>query len=167
MKTFLSLTFLVLTTFLVRAHDYHFAFAEVAYNTSTQTVQTTIIVSTHDFEHSMYEEGVDIGHLENCQGNKLLEISISDELLAHFTIQMGEQNCVFRLMGFEVLNSGMTHFYFESERIDWADNATVTFDLMMDHNPEQQNKLTWIVESKKISIPFLYNERKQHVILKQ
>ena len=164
MKTFLRLACFLLTVFSVSAHEYHFAFAESEYNTETQTIQTTITVSTHDFEHTLIDQGMDIGHLESYHGHKLMELALADELLAHFTMQLGDQSCGFKLLGYEVLNSGMTHFYFESEPLTFHPEITVRFDLMMDANPEQQNKLTFIYRDQKKTVPFLFNNRTQQII---
>ena len=161
MKKFLSLVFSLLTVLIANAHEYHFAFAEAEYNLESKTVQATVTVSTHDFEHTLIDLGMDIQHLESYRGNTLMEIAISDQILEHFTIQVGQEQCRFRLAGYEVLHSGMTNFYFESEPLPFSPEVHVRFDLMMDANPEQQNKLTFIYGSQKRTVPFLFNERQQ------
>lgn len=147
------------------AHQYHFAFAEAEYNWETSRIEASVSVSTHDFEHELSETGMQVNHLESYANDKMMQLSLSDKVLENFKIQMGAVACEFRFIGYEVLNSGMTYFYFESQIIPFDNNLIVQFDLMMNHNKEQQNKLSFINNSEKISVSFLQNERTQKIKL--
>lgn len=165
MKILLSHIFVLALSAFTFAHEYHFAFAEVAYNSTTKTVQATISLSAHDFEHDLFENGTSINHLESYVGNKLMELSLSQEILKHFKMQLGNETCVFTIIGFEVLNTGIANFYFESQVMELQPTVDVLFDLMMDGNSKQQNKLTFITPFEKLTAEFLFNARTQQLTL--
>ena len=159
MKNYIILLISFLAVFSSNAHEYHFAFAEVEYNWQSNKIEASISVSTHDFEHELSEAGMTINHLEAYANDKLMQISISDKVLENFKVSSGAIECEFEFIGYEVLNSGMTYFYFESQVIELMSPITFQFDLMMDKNEEQQNKLIFINKSEKTAIAFLRNER--------
>lgn len=161
MKLFSLLSLILMLGLNSQAHEYHFAFAEAEYNWHTNTIQVTISVSSHDFEHTLSEDGMTINHLESYSNDKMMQLSLSDKVLEHFKIDMGENHCLFAFQGFEVLNTGMTNFYYESQPIKFQSEITAVFDIMIDHNKEQQNKLTFINSKEKVTVAFMYNQMKQ------
>jgi len=165
MKLLLSHIFVIAFSAFTIAHEYHFAFAEASYNVNTKTMQVTVSISAHDFEHDLFESGTSIEHLESYVGNQLMEQSLSQEILKHFKMKIGNEDCVFNIAGFEVLNTGIANFYFESQVIEFQSSIEVFFDLMMDRNSKQQNKLTFITPLEKLTTEFLFNARIQHFTL--
>lgn len=164
----MKFSLLIITFFSVAssfAHQYHFAFAEAEYNWETSRIEASVSVSTHDFEHELTETGMQVNHLETYANDKMMQLALSDKVLENFKIQMGQVECEFRFIGFEVLNSGMTYFYFESQPIEFNVELIFQFDTMMDHNKDQQNKLTFINHTDKISVSFLQNGRIQNIKL--
>lgn len=162
MKLFTLLSFIFLLGFTnLQAHEYHFAFAEAEYNWQTNTIQVTISVSSHDFEHTLSEQGMAVNHLESYSNDKMMQLSLSDEVLKHFKIDMGKDHCLFAFQGFEVLNTGMTNFYYESQPIQFQSEIKAVFDIMIDYNQEQQNKLTFINDKEKVTVAFLFNQKQQ------
>lgn len=149
---------LISLTYSAKAHEYHFAFAEAEYNTETKTVQATISVSTRDFEHALSHEGITIQALEKYADNELMQFSLAQRILEHFKMSIGNTNCSFNYIGYEVLTNGNTNFYFESQEIEATNEISVVFDLMMEHNPKQQNKLNFIYLTEKRAIEFLPND---------
>lgn len=145
----------------IQAHEYHFAFAEAEYSWQSNTIQVSISLSTNDFEHTLTDEGMEINHLESYSKDKMMQLSLSDKVLEHFKINMGETHCLFAFIGFEVLNTGITNFYYESQPIEFEPKITAVFDLMIQSNHEQQNKLTFINGKEKITVPFIFNQTKQ------
>ncbi len=161
MKLFTLLILFASTGFNIQAHEYHFAFAEAEYNWQSNTIQVTISVSTHDFEHTLSENGMTVNHLESYADDKLMQLSLSDEVLKHFKINMGDKHCLFAFLGYEVLNTGMTNFYYESQPLTFSQDVTAVFDIMIENNKEQQNKLTFINDKEKITVPFMFNALSQ------
>jgi len=165
MKFFLSSFIILASCFTLSGHEYHFAFAEAAFNAQTETIQATITFSTRDFEHSLEHDGMSIEPLEKYENDKMMQLFLADELLKHFQMYVGEKQCQFGYVGYEVLNNGTTNFYFESQKIEITSDINVHFDLMMDHNPKQQNKLNFIYLTKNKSIEFLSNQPTQVIKL--
>ena len=161
MKLFTLLVFTICLATTFHAHEYHFAFAEAEYNWRSNTIQVSISISTHDFEHTLSEDGMTINHLESYTNDKLMQLSLSDNVLEHFKIDMGDKHCLFAFIGFEVLNTGMTNFYYESQPIEFNPNVEAEFDIMIQNNHEQQNKLTFINSKEKVTVPFIYGQTKQ------
>lgn len=163
MRVFAILLTLMLPL-MALSHEYHFAFAEMEYNEQSKAYELTLIVSAKDLEHDLEHEGLNFGHLEDIKGNKFIEIELSQFLLDHFSVEDQTNQLEFSFLGFEVLKTGMANFYFESSPEELPTSLNVTFDLMMDHNQEQQNKLTFIYYDKQYTKAFLYHER--HKVIK-
>ena len=60
MLKLLTLVFSVLFALVSQAHDFYFAFAEVAYDEITERLQVTVIVTTHDLEKSLLANGNEV-----------------------------------------------------------------------------------------------------------
>ncbi|GAB1307547.1 hypothetical protein KH5_02300 [Urechidicola sp. KH5] len=148
------------------AHDYYFAFAEMAYNSESQKFETTISISTHDLEHALEYIKSPVGHLEKVKkGSKEFQI-LQNYLNRHFKVKAAS-NHSFELLGFDTKLDGITHFYLESSSIiDLADSLEITFDALMEMHKDQQNKITFYHNDNAFSKPFLYTKRTQTIILK-
>ena len=148
----------------VSAHDYYFAFAEVAYNEESMKIEATLTISTHDLEIALRTENPEIEDLGRMKlGSKETEI-VNDYLLNHFKIE-GKTETEFRLLGFESNLKGTTKFYFESEILKMGNSLKVTFDLLMEFYKEQQNKITFYYKGNSYTKPFLYAKRIQIINL--
>lgn len=156
---------LLMMPLLASAHEYHFAFAEMEYNTTSKAYELTLTVSAKDLEHDLEHEGLNYGHLETIKGNKFIEIELAHFLLEHFSVEDQSSQVEFKFLGFEVLKTGMANFYFESAPEEIPTSLKVKFDLMMDYNQDQQNKLTFIYYQKQYTKAFLYHERLKEIKL--
>lgn len=164
---FLLFLFLTVTiSFSASAHEYFFGFAELSYNTSAQAYEGTLILSTHDVEDYFQRKGIAIRALENHTEDFDLQELIALELFEGFAIQTENGTLDFELMGYEVLENGMTQFYFRSQSITKSKELDITFDLMMDLFPKQQNKINYISEDESASAVFLVNNKQSRISLK-
>jgi len=137
------------------AHASHFGFAEVSYSEKTNTVQATISLSTEDLERSLAKKNNGFkARLSSIESNKILQLQLSDEILADFSLKMGSTDCDFELIGMEVTNQGITHFYYESQKILFHNTVSVLFNNLARDFPEQQNKLTFIFMEFKQTLIF-------------
>ena len=161
MKSLLYLVIFTFITFSSFSHDYYFAFSEMEYNVKSRKFELTLIVSTHDIEHWLQNKGLDVKELEDIQTDTVMQNKIGSNLLDGFSVVMNTLNIDFRSSGYEVKTNGLTEFYFSSSEIDIKSPISVTFDLLMDEYEQQQNKLTFIYNSKKQTFPFLYTNREQ------
>lgn len=156
---FLAITFII-TAFTLQAHEYYFAFAEIEYNVTEQRFEGTIIVTTHDLETGLREDGYNLPVLESISTNDTAFIQLEEYLFKHFRINTGDQNLDLHLIGSEVFLVGTTNLYFESEKTEIKD-CTFMFDLLMDAFEGQQNKITFTYKKEAHSLYFLHEQRKQ------
>jgi hypothetical protein len=141
---FLTLLFFCTTlAFQVNAHEYFFGFCELSYNNDKNEYEGTLSLSAHDIqEYLEYKDIVseDITTLANDKSSVEL---ISLALFSGFRLQSEGNEIELKVIGFEVLKNGITQFYFTSGKTEKAEELNITFDLMMDVYPNQQNKITY------------------------
>jgi hypothetical protein len=154
MKLIFTFFITVFTIGIAQAHDYYFAFAEMEFNKTTNQYELSLSVSTHDMEHWLNDHQVTIKELEDHTKDSLIQSQISTLLLEGFVVTANE-DVVFHMIGYEVLETGMTNFYFTSEESKLISPLHIVFNLMMEDYPLQQNKLTFIHDGLKTTIPFM------------
>lgn len=152
----------LLTSFNVFAHDYYFAFAEVEYNENSKKLETTLTISTHDLEAAINKEGIVIGDISEIEkGSKHFQI-LEEYLLKHFQIK-SKTTAKFNLLGFVISLKGVTEFYLESDVVEIQSQIVVFYDLLMNHNKNQQNKITFYYKRESYTRPFLFSNRTQTI----
>ncbi|MDG1841720.1 MAG: hypothetical protein P8I93_05185 [Crocinitomicaceae bacterium] len=171
-KTFIIFVFLLFIVQKLNAHEYHFSFAEVEYNSDCACLQSSISITAHDLESSLQKKGFLVGSLQNELANNGFSKAIKKELLTHFRMNISQsdgQNCLVNLLieGHEFSMDGLLHIYFSSKNINITDSSTIhfKFDLLMDVFNEQQNKLTFTYKSIKQTISFLKESRESDLLL--
>lgn len=164
---FKTILFLLVLTFQfpIFAHEHFFSFAEMEYNSTTSKFETSIIATTHDIEHFLIEKGYKIKELEDYYSNDSVKEIIENELLKGFKVSIGNKKINFKLKGYEVKNTGETYFYFESDKVDKIADLHVVFDLLMEHDKRQQNKLTYIFQNKKTAYSFTTSKKEQDILI--
>lgn len=161
---YLLLALIISTSALSYSHEYFFAFAEVEYNDISKKLEATLTASTHDVESAIRETKSTLKNIESInQGSSDFKI-LEDYLLEHFKVS-SENESNLKLIGFEVLLSGVTNFFFESIEMNIEDTLHIEFDLLMQQHQEQQNKITFYYRNKTYTRPFLYDVRKQEIKL--
>ena len=161
------ITFILITTYSLTSycHESFFAFAEMEYNESSKCFELTLTVSTHDVEHWLQDKGLKVSELEEHYADSALNRQLESTLLKGFSISSLTFASVFQIAGYEVLNTGVTEFYFKAIPNEISFPFTVKFDLLMDSFPEQQNKLTFIYRGKKQTYSFLTIQKEQIISL--
>jgi hypothetical protein len=135
------------------------------YNSTSKSFELTLIVSTHDIEHWLQDKQVNVKELENHYSDTSLINDFGKTLLKGYSISNSNFNSEFQISGYEVNNTGLTEFYFKSNPFEISFPFTVEFDLLMDSFPQQQNKLTFIYQSKKSTYSFLAHSKEQIISL--
>jgi hypothetical protein len=79
---------------------------------------------------------------------------IEELLNAHFGVR-SPKAVSFKLVGCETLSNGITHFYLESDPVEWNWEMDWKFDMLMSQFPEQQNKLTFQYRTAQHTLTFL------------
>lgn len=159
------------------AHNYYFAFAELEYNELDLTLEATIIASAHDIESIYIANGIISKSLENAKKNKKEYYAINDDLNKHFLLSDLRYNSKispesttqieFILEGFEVLLNGNVQFYLSAKLKEPLLNFNVTFDLLMERFPDQQNKLTIRFRDKKMTYNYLITSKINEIKLEE
>ena len=144
----------VLFALVSQAHDFYFAFAEVAYDEITERIQVTVVVTTHDLEKSMLVHGNEI-HISAASTSDSSVFSLIEKKLNKglFFIS-GNERSMLKLDGYEPQLNGTTLFYL-SCGLKTQGELLVHFPLLMDVFPEQQNKITWMYRGEKETYIFL------------
>lgn len=167
--------FFVILNSCAFAHDYFFAFAEVEYDELNGRLEASVTVTTHDFERYLQKKEILQGEINSCIGDSVKLQVLENELNKYFylnlnplsenTILEGVESFHFELEGFETQLTGTVQFYLSSELKRPLESFEVTFDLLMDEYPEQQNKLTFINRGQKRTYVFLQAKRTQIIDL--
>lgn len=136
------------------------------YNSQEKRLETTIVLSAHDFEQVLFDEEKITTELSFLQRDSLTLKHVESKILADFIVLNGNQNVNFNCIGFELLENGLMNCYFTSETIELKNELSITFACLMKEFPEQQNKLTFIYKHKKETLVFLQNNRTSLLTLK-
>lgn len=171
------LIFLFVDTRDLQAHPYFFAFAELEYNEMNNSIEATIIASSHDVASVLLDNGIISKSLEEAQKNKNEYVAINDFLNKNFCIHSADSLTLltfdselppqykFVLDGFEVLLNGDVQFYLSTKIAKPSYQLFVKFDFLMNKYPEQQNKLTFRYRDKKSTYNFLNSTKTQFIKL--
>ena len=117
-------------------------------------------MSTHDMEMAFKKElGVDV-QLENLVISSPESKQIESYLYDHFSLNCSTK-AQLHLLSMETLPNGITHFYIESEKIEIENEIEWNFNLLMNHFPGQQNKLTFYLRDQQHTLAFLANSPTQ------
>ncbi|MGB0933921.1 MAG: DUF6702 family protein [Lishizhenia sp.] len=142
--------------FLLILHSYFFAFAELEYNKESKVYELSISSIAHDFEDHMKKKGIDLGHIEHIKKQDSLFSIIENEVNQGFVVSpSGKDKLTFNLEGFEVdLKDNLTFFLTSNETTEFSE-ALISFRLMMETFPDQQNKMNFIHKGEKQSLTFI------------
>lgn len=170
MRLFLLVAISFISSFSF-GHEYFFAFAEVEYNEMDRKLEATLTLTTHDLERYLQERNVIQKDLKSALEDSLSLISIERELNQHFKLDFAKENSImdgvellkFDLEGFDTHLTGTIQLYLSMRINQELQNMVITFDLLMDEYPEQQNKLTFIYRDQKKTYLFLPSKRTQPI----
>ena len=140
------------------AHSYYFSFAEVEYNDFCGCFESSITVTTHDFEYVLRKNNLLNKNLETSLNDNKLKQNIISLINVGFQITFQNRNIEFHLEGNEIGLNGLTTFYLSSNPIDLSEEILFTFSLLMNEFPEEQNKLTFIFRGQKTTMNFISNQ---------
>lgn len=168
MKQVLFIIFLVFSSFKLQAHNYYFAFAEMELNYSTNKLEITFIINNHDIDHWLEKSKYSLIDFENSTIHDSINTFISNKIKYGFNLNSNNKNISIKLIGFDIKSDGNIEFYYESEVIPSNTNQIeVSFNLLMDLYPDQQNKLIFLKEDSKESFVFVKKETKHLISLKK
>lgn len=166
MKKLVAVFAFISVLFSANAHEYYFAFGEVEYNESTRKLEITLEISAHDLESDMKKSGIVLDkHIENQTQNSGFKKQLESHLVAGFSISVDDSPIPLKVVGFDVLPTGLLYVYLESETLELTKSLSFKFDLLMESFPNQQNKITFIRNTQKQTAVFLPTKRTEIITL--
>lgn len=156
------------------AHETYFSFAEMEYNELSGKMEATLTATAHDLEKYYQKDGKIKGELSKALLDSSVFKMFESELNNHFYIDLdpfgqnstmdGAEMVNFQLEGFEFELTGLVRFYLSCHLSRPIENTFgITYNLLMDTYPEQQNKLTFIHREKRATFVFLQTNQKQFI----
>ena len=158
LKKLTLISFLFFVGGLSFAHNYYFSFAEVEYNDFCGCFESSITVTTHDFEQFLRKKNLLNKNLETSLTDNKLKQGIEELINEGLQISIGGKKVAFHLEGNEIGLNGLTTFYLSSKPIDLFDEIIFEYNLLMNEFPDEQNKLTFIFRGKKTTLNFIANQ---------
>jgi hypothetical protein len=155
------------------SHEFFFSFAEVEYNEMNGRIEVSLTATTHDLDKHLRALDKDFKGLDKVSSDSTGLNFVEKELNRCLVFAIPQENSTldgfgviyFHLDGIETALNGTVAIYLSAEYRSPLSKLEVTFDLLMDDLPDQQNKLTFIYRGKKSTFVFLPNQRTQLIDL--
>lgn len=168
------------------AHEFYFAYAELAYNEMNQKFEGTLIFTTHDLERALDPKGSRVGKLEQSDESSPIRGELEAYINQHLRIQYGcaiDSNTFdvlcytqFILEGISPALNGTIECYISAPAkllylpaqlgLSHATILNVQFDALFETFSGQQNKLTLIYRNQKETLNFIPGKEIQNIPLK-
>lgn len=169
-----------------RAHEFYFAYAELAYNEMNQKFEGTLIFTTHDLEKALEPKGSLIGKLEQSDESSPIRAQLEKYINQHLHISYGcalDSNAFdavcqtqFILEGISPALNGTIECYISAPAkllylpahlgLNYSTILNVQFDALFESFSGQQNKLTLIYRNQKETLNFIPGKEMQNIPLK-
>ena len=157
------------------AHEFYFAYAELAYNEMNQKFEGTLIFTTHDLERALEPKGSLIGKLEKSDERSTLRTQLESYINQHFYIRYGcalDSNAYdvmcytqFTLEGISPALNGTLECYISAPAkliylpthlgLAYSTFLEIHFGALFETFSGQQNKLTLIYRNQKETLNFI------------
>lgn len=168
------------------AHEFYFAYAELAYNEMNQKFEGTLIFTTHDLERALDPKGSRVGKLEQSDESSPIRGELEAYINKHLSIQYGcaidsntfDAMCYtqFILEGISPALNGTIECYISTPAkllylptylgLSYSTILIVQFDALFETFSGQQNKLTLIYRNQKETLNFIPGKEMQNIPLK-
>lgn len=168
------------------AHEFYFAYAELAYNEINQKFEGTLLFTTHDLEKALEPKGSLIGKLENSDESYPIRTQLEKYINQHFSVQYGcaiDSNVYdlmchsqFTLDGISPARNGTIECYISAAAtllylpahlgLPYSTFLNIQFDALFETFSGQQNKLTLLYRNQKETLNFIPGKEIQNIPLK-
>lgn len=168
------------------AHEFYFAYAELAYNEMNQKFEGTLLFTTHDLEKALEPKGSLIGKLEQSDESSPIRAQLEKYINQHLHISYGcalDSNAFdavcqtqFILEGISPSLNGTIECYISAPAkllylpthlgLSYSTILNVQFDALFESFSGQQNKLTLIYRNQKETLNFIPGKEMQNIPLK-
>ncbi len=168
------------------AHEFYFAYAELAYNEMNQRFEGTLIFTTHDLEKALEPKGSLIGKLEQSDESSPIRNQLEKYINQHLHITYGcalDSNTFdavcqtqFTLEGISPSLNGTIECYISAPAtlvylpthlgLPYKTILNMQFDALFETFSGQQNKLTLIYRNQKETLNFIPGKETQTISIK-
>ena len=143
-------------------HEYYFSFAEIQYSNKQNRFEVSITCTGHDLESAIKAKEIEIPKFEECIDNPIHLKKIEKVLQEGFKVYVDGESILLELIGMEVNTKDQAVFYLTSREMEKPAGFEVEYNLLMDHFPIQQNKLTVFTPEGKEYLTFLKGRTKRN-----
>lgn len=143
------------------AHQYYFGFAEVEYSRMDEQLQGTLIFSAHDLEEALLKKKIIGSRFDKLSHDTTTMAAIGQELFLTFKCYHAGKEIKLEALDFFVTRNGLVEIYFKSDLFVPENQLEFEFGTLMEEFPEQQNKITFILDGQKQTAVFLRDSRRR------
>ncbi|MGV3629680.1 MAG: DUF6702 family protein [Bacteroidota bacterium] len=145
------------------AHQYYFGFAEVEYSRMDEQLQGTLIFSAHDLEEVLLKKKAISSKFDKLGHDAATMAAIGQELFQTFRCYYAGKEIRLEALDFFLTRNGLIEIYFKSEQFIPENQLEFEFSTLMEEFPEQQNKITFILDAEKQTAVFLQDSRRRQL----
>ena len=143
------------TSFIGFSHDYHFAFLEIEYYPTEKQFQASLKVTAHDLAFITSKKHGQDFTMDQILRTDSLRLDLEQMVLSGFTLFQNTQAVYFTVDGHELQENGDLIFYLSSEEIERNGMLLLSFPLLSNYFPNQQNKADFLKHGKHHVLTFL------------
>jgi hypothetical protein len=143
------------TSLIGFSHDYHFAFLEIEYYPTEQQFQASLKVTAHDLAFITSKKHGQDFTMDQILRTDSLRLDLEQMVLSGFTLFQNTQAVYFTVDGHELQENGDLIFYLSSEEIARNGLLQLSFPLLSNYFPDQQNKVDFLKHGKHHVLTFL------------
>lgn len=143
------------TSFIGFSHDYHFAFLEIEYYPTEKQFQASLKVTAHDLAFITSKKHGQDFTMDQILRTDSLRLDLEQMVLSGFTLFQNTQAVYFTVDGHELQENGDLIFYLSSEEIERNGMLLLSFPLLSNYFPDQQNKADFLKHGKHHVLTFL------------
>lgn len=159
----LILLALMWTNNIAFSHDYHFAFLEMEYYPTEQQFQASLKVTSHDLVYITSKKHGQDFTMSQILRTDSLRIELEELILNGFSLFQNTDRISFKVDGHELNENGEITFYLSSEKIVRNGLLTLSFSLLTNYFPDQQNKLDFLKFGKHHTLTYLATDHTKEI----
>lgn len=151
------------TSFIGFSHDYHFAFLEIEYYPTEKQFQASLKVTAHDLAFITSKKHGQDFTMDQILRTDSLRLDLEQMVLSGFTLFQNTQAVYFNVDGHELQENGDLIFYLSSEETPRNGVLQLSFPLLSNYFPDQQNKADFLKHGKHHVLTFLATDSSKEI----
>jgi len=164
MKLRIFLLTILLSGFsMLNAHEYHFAFLEMEYYPTEQQFQASLTLTAHDIAFITSKKHGHDFTIDQILRTDSLRLELEQLVLSGFTLTQNMQPLFFKVDGHDLQENGDLIFYLSSEETPRNGILQLSFPLLSNYFPDQQNKADFLKHGKHHVLTFLATDSSKEI----